>query len=112
MSARAMQLVDELRRRANHAPTSIGVRGLLEQDALQTVAEWVVDELGWIPPEALVTLQREHDELEAAVDRVRRLHDQDDSVLARGAWCPADGQPEPCQTTRALNGPPPRPTTP
>lgn len=107
-----MQLVDELRRRARHAPASLGVRGLLEQDALQIVAEWVVDELGWIPPEALGTLEQERTELAAAVDRVRRLHDQDDSVLARGAWCPADGQPEPCKTIQALNGRPPRPTSP
>lgn len=44
-------------------------------------------------------------ELEAAVDRVRRLHHQDDSLLAPGRWCPACGQETPCSTIRALREP-------
>jgi hypothetical protein len=106
VSARAQQLYAQLRH-------TIWGAGDWEQDEiLERVAELLVDELGWIPPEALETLEQERTELAAAVDRVRRLHDQDDSILARGAWCPADGQPEPCKTIRALNGRPPRPTSP
>lgn len=108
MSARAQQLVHELGQAARTAdsgrPESAWVH--VGPGWLEAIAEHLVDELGWIPPEALAQLQREHDELEAAVDRIRRLHDQDDSVLARGTWCPADGEPEPCKTVRALNGPP------
>jgi hypothetical protein len=99
MSARAQQLYGQLR------AGIWGTAGWEIDEILEHIAEHLVDELGWIPPEALVTLQREHDELEAAVDRVRRLHDQDDSILARGTWCPADGEPEPCKTQRALAGP-------
>lgn len=44
-------------------------------------------------------------ELEAAVDRVRRLHGQFSALgLAPGEWCPGCGHPEPCPTIRALNG--------
>lgn len=59
----------------------------------------------------LQSLRRQNDrlttqvaELEPAVDRVRRLHSQDTSVLAAGEWCPGCGHEEPCPTTRALNG--------
>jgi hypothetical protein len=44
-------------------------------------------------------------ELEPPLDRVRRLHSQnEDSILAPGRWCPACGHETPCPTTRALNG--------
>lgn len=43
-------------------------------------------------------------ELEAAIDRVRRLHSQDDGYLAPGKWCPGCGEVAPCSTVRALNG--------
>lgn len=48
----------------------------------------------------------EHErELEAAIDRVRRLHGQYTAFgLAPGKWCPACGDEEPCPTIRALNG--------
>lgn len=44
-------------------------------------------------------------ELEAAIDRVCRLHAQDDSLLAPGRWCPACGNETPCPTIRALREP-------
>lgn len=103
MSARAQQLAAQLR------DLPVGTRTMrLPADDVEAIAEHLVDELGWIPPEAYVELEAHRDALERAVDRVRALHDQDDSVLARGEWCPADGEPEPCKTTRALNGQPPR----
>lgn len=43
-------------------------------------------------------------ELEPALDRVRRLHSQDDSLLEPGKWCPGCGHEEPCPTIRALKG--------
>jgi len=43
-------------------------------------------------------------ELEAAIDRVRRLHSQPQEFLAPGKWCPGCGWVEPCPTIRALNG--------
>lgn len=50
-------------------------------------------------------LQRRVDELAPAVDRVRRLHSQNEaSILAPGKWCPACGQETPCPTIRALKG--------
>jgi len=54
---------------------------------------------------AKVTAER--DELEAAVDRVRRLHGQYSELgLADGSWCPGCGYPVPCPTIKALNGEP------
>lgn len=68
---------------------------------LERLAETVVDR-GWRPAgsgDAHVL------ELEAAIDRVRALHDQDDTgLLAPGRWCPGCGEPTPCKTIRALNG--------
>lgn len=105
MSARAQQLAAALRT----LEVPVGTRTVtFAGDMAEAIAEHIADELGWIPPEAYVDLEAHRDELEAAVDRVRQLHDQDESVLARGQWCPADGEPEPCKTTRALNGHPPR----
>lgn len=43
-------------------------------------------------------------ELEPPIDRVRRLHSQDDDYLRPGRWCPACGYETPCPTIRALNG--------
>lgn len=44
-------------------------------------------------------------ELEAAIDRVRRLHSQHSDIgLADGAYCPGCGFPVPCPTERALRG--------
>lgn len=43
-------------------------------------------------------------ELSAALDRVRKLHDQDTSALAPGDWCPGCGDREPCATKRAIRG--------
>lgn len=52
-----------------------------------------------------VEAKRQIGELEAAIDRVRRLHDQYSAIgLAPGEWCPGCGHPEPCPTIRALNG--------
>ena len=50
------------------------------------------------------SLQHHVAELEAAIDRVRRLHRQADSPLAPGKWCPGCGEVVPCATIRALNG--------
>lgn len=44
--------------------------------------------------------------LEAAVDRVRRLHGQYSALgLAPGVWCPGCGWEMPCPTIAALDGP-------
>ena len=43
-------------------------------------------------------------ELSAALDRVRKLHDQDTGNLAAGDWCPGCGDREPCATKRAIQG--------
>lgn len=112
MSARAQQLAAQLRTCTYTTAGSqdLAISSRVDASMLEAIAELLVDELGWIPPEAYVDLEAHRDELEAAVDRVRRLHDQDESVLARGAWCPADGQPEPCKTVQALNGRPAPPT--
>lgn len=43
--------------------------------------------------------------LEAAIDRVRRLHDNEQyGLLAPGRYCPGCGEEIPCRTIRALNG--------
>jgi hypothetical protein len=68
---------------------------------LVRLAERVVDD-GWRPAGAgdAHCLELEH-----AIDRVRSLHDQDDTgMLAPGRWCPGCGEPVPCKTIRALNG--------
>lgn len=43
-------------------------------------------------------------ELEPPIDRVRRLHSHDESILEPGKWCPACGHETPCPTIQALNG--------
>lgn len=48
-------------------------------------------------------VQRVRAELEPAIDAVRRLHTQDDSLLTPGKWCPSCGHETPCPTIRALN---------
>jgi hypothetical protein len=68
---------------------------------IRRIAERVVDE-GWRPPAAADAHTRE---LEAAVDRIRAFHSQDDDgLLAPGRWCPGCGEPTPCRTIRVLNG--------
>lgn len=59
------------------------------------------------PQTPLQQLRERVDELEAAVDRVRRLHGQY-GPLAPGRWCPGCGEDTPCSTVRALNGQPDR----
>lgn len=58
-------------------------------------------------------LQRHVDELEAAVDRIRRMHprgEDESSALAPGLWCPGCGEPRTdngfgaCRTRRVLEG--------
>ena len=49
-------------------------------------------------------LRERVEELEAALDRVRRLHQQDTRYLAPGDWCPGCGDREPCATKRAVRG--------
>lgn len=107
MSARAQQLLAELRKIPlemipSGRRTTAGA--YVDLVLLEAIAEHIVDELGWIPPEQYLNLEAAVLALEGAVDRVRRLHDQDESLIARGTWCPADGQPEPCKTIQALNG--------
>ena len=51
-------------------------------------------------PAALAAVE----ELQAALDRVRRLHQQDTGNLAAGDWCPGCGDREPCATKRAIRG--------
>lgn len=82
---------------------------------LTAIAERVV-ELGWYPPGGadpsalpiraeLARLQADAQELEAAIDRIRQVHDQEQpGLLAPGRWCPGCGETIPCKTIRALNG--------
>lgn len=57
----------------------------------------------------LVHAARHVVELEAAVDRIREFHDQEQyGLLAPGLWCPGCGEEIPCRTIRALNGRPTR----
>lgn len=59
-------------------------------------------------PQAAQTIERQRHhitELEAALDRVRRLHSQPADYLAPGRWCPSCGEEEPCPTIRALRAP-------
>lgn len=51
-------------------------------------------------PAALAAVE----ELQAALDRVRRLHQQETGNLAAGDWCPGCGDREPCATKRAVRG--------
>lgn len=44
-------------------------------------------------------------ELEAAIDRIRRMHNNGESdFLAPGKWCAGCGEVYPCKTIRILQG--------
>lgn len=57
---------------------------------------------GTLAAETAERLKAERDEAHAALDRVRRLHSQDTSLLLPGEWCPACGDAMPCSTIRAM----------